>query len=183
MRIRNKIKRRTNGLFESCRTQASHSVDLYSLTGHKVTWLLTKLPLYLMYAYVHQIKETKFSTPRIKANTMVVIYIFLNFSIILQKWVMRWMTGWLLLWWFRRFLLFFFSWWPISTGQYRAIIIIFLAKSMLLIFSFTLYNTRRKKFEKDLMNEAWIIDFNQIMLCTVENKFASKVGEFEKKLE
>ena len=54
---------------------------------------------------------------------------------------------------------------------------------MLLIFSFTLYNTRRKKFEKDLMNEAWIIDFNQIMLCTVENKFASKVGEFEKKLE
>ena len=38
-------------------------------------------------------------------------------------------------------------------------------------------NFRRKKYEKDLMNDAWIIDFSQIMMCTVDNRFASKVGK------
>ena len=27
------------------------------------------------------------------------------------------------------------------------------------------------------MNDAWIIDFSQIMMCTVDNRFASKVGK------
>ena len=27
------------------------------------------------------------------------------------------------------------------------------------------------------MNDAWIIDFGQIMICTVDNRFASKVGK------
>ena len=50
----------------------------------------------------------------------------------------------------------------------------------MLIPRFTLYNFRRKKYEKDLLNNAWIIDYSQIMLCTVDNKFASKVGKPEK---
>ena len=30
-------------------------------------------------------------------------------------------------------------------------------------------------YEKDLMNDAWIIDFSQIILGAVDNRFASKV--------
>ena len=31
-------------------------------------------------------------------------------------------------------------------------------------------------YEKDLLNDAWIIDFSQIILSSVDNRFASKVS-------
>lgn len=37
---------------------------------------------------------------------------------------------------------------------------------------------RRKMYEKDLLNDAWIIDFSQITLGTVDNRFASKVRKY-----
>ena len=33
-------------------------------------------------------------------------------------------------------------------------------------------------YEKDLLNDAWIIDFSQITLGTVDNRFASKVRKY-----
>lgn len=39
-------------------------------------------------------------------------------------------------------------------------------------------NSRRKIYEKDLLNDAWIIDFSQITLGTVDNRFASKVRKY-----
>lgn len=30
-------------------------------------------------------------------------------------------------------------------------------------------------YEKDLLNDAWIIDYRQIILGSVDNRFASKV--------
>ena len=41
-------------------------------------------------------------------------------------------------------------------------------------------NSRRRMYEKDLLNDAWIIDFSQITLGTVDNKFASKVRKILK---
>ena len=57
---------------------------------------------------------------------------------------------------------------------------------MLLIFSlrpcFSFKNFRCKKYEKDLMNDAWIIDFDQITLSAVDNRFANEVSKPEKLL-
>ena len=33
-------------------------------------------------------------------------------------------------------------------------------------------------YENDLLNDAWIIDFSQITLGTVDNRFASKVRKY-----
>ncbi|KAL9987193.1 hypothetical protein ACROYT_G001456 [Oculina patagonica] len=43
---------------------------------------------------------------------------------------------------------------------------------ILLLAAFCFY--RRKMYEKDLMNDAWIIDYRQIILGSVDNRFASK---------
>ena len=40
-------------------------------------------------------------------------------------------------------------------------------------------NFRRKMYEKDLLNDAWIIDFNQIIFGSVDNRFASKVRMYK----
>ena len=34
-------------------------------------------------------------------------------------------------------------------------------------------------YEKDLLNDAWIIDFNQIIFGSVDNRFASKVRMYK----
>ncbi|XP_022793921.1 atrial natriuretic peptide receptor 1-like isoform X2 [Stylophora pistillata] len=54
------------------------------------------------------------------------------------------------------------------------VVIVFSSFTAILVpISYFLY--RRRMYEKDLLNDAWIIDFSQITLGTVDNKFASKV--------